>query len=61
MYTILPFCLGISEGVDNVRCYCYFSNSGGEISTGRHTVTFISRLNGEIRGQTTRNFTITDG
>ncbi|XP_065918054.1 uncharacterized protein [Dysidea avara] len=53
-------CRRISEGVDNVRCYCYFSNSGGEISTGRHTVTFISRLNGEIRGQTTRNFTITD-
>jgi len=61
MHSILSCCVGISEGVDDVMCYCYFTNSGDQLTAGRYTATFVARLNGEIRGRGTRSFAVTDG
>ena len=54
MYIII----GISDGVDDVMCRCFFS---GPIPFGTHNVSFLARLNGDIRGQATSTFITSSG
>ena len=48
-------------GIDEETCYCTFRIPNGEYRIGYHDLTFLSILNGEIRGSTTTPFIVTDG
>ena len=58
-YVILStyiYTIGITES----RCYCTFTNDG-TYEIGSHVLTFISTLNGEIRGTTNHQFLVSVG
>ena len=56
--SIYVYTIGITES----RCYCTFTNSGpNAYDIGSHVITFISTLNGEIRGTTNHQFLVSDG
>ena len=48
-------------GTDVQTCYCTFKIPNGEYSIGRYNLTFLSILDGEIRGSTSTPFIVTDG